>query len=285
MGTKPVDEINPNADVDPGSTPPIQTKILPWLEVNYLEPWRIDECVAGIKFWEEVTDTVIISTIAGKTELYRDLLARDDINIKIIPGLKTSSIMGNRFDESSKWVEVGEEVKKICDAAQTDKIIFEHETALKNHRDNYGLGGSINHWRLYKALKKLPQDINYIWYPAFIGNQPEWLEWYYRVSITANMALTNVDYTDRTWDDPLNFPLRFLPRSVVYERLKWINKIISGELLPMAYFYGPGSQWWMDEQISVLLDEHPDNLIVYPGSRRWVEASEKISGYIKEYNG
>ncbi len=282
------DEITPNDDIDPNGDVPNKTQILPWMEVNRVgSPW-LDVAVEGLKHWQEVAEYAVISSAFDGTPIYEELNARDDLEIKIIPGLKTSSIFADkRFDTSKQWDIVAEEVKKFTEASQSDTILFEHEGAYKNHRETFGYGWSVNHGKLYRSLKKLPQDINYIWYPDFIGmySSPEVFEWHARIAVTANLAIKNIDFTDLTWQAPLDFYLRSLPGSSSNNKLKWIKKTISGESIPMSYFYGPGSRWWMDEEIVTILDDNPKKLIVYPGGVRWVDAAKIISGYIKEYNG
>ena len=112
---------------------------------------------------------------------------------------------------------------------------------------------------------------------------PENYNWTSGICLAANEALPDVDFTDLTWSAPQDFEIRFTPGTYSYNRLIEINSAISGDLLPMAYFYGPSTQWWMDEGITTILEKEPDKLIIYTGGSRWKAGAVSLSALISSY--
>ncbi len=271
------------------------SQIMPWIEINGLVGWEWPEWMAtaikGLINWSLITDNAIITTRAGFTDVYTQVLVGiEGTGMSIIPGLKTSSVLDDRFDDVAKWALIADEVTSLTAAANSEFFVFEHEGALNNHVNNYlrfpGGEHSVDLEQLKFALGQLPQDIKYIWYPGFTGlwsADPENYNWTSGICLAANEALPDVDFTDLTWSAPQDFEIRFTPGTYSYNRLIEINSTISNDLLPMVYFYGPGTQWWMDEGITTILEKEPDKLIIYTGGPRWIAGAINLSALISSY--
>jgi hypothetical protein len=258
--------------------PPV--KLIPWVECNYpdakLEPHAPDSpiyfehVVEGLLTWNKVTDTVIVSTTPGQADLYPRLRERVP-TMRIIPGLKTMDLLP-RFDSASGWTRVAREVRRMQTLSGQDIILLENEWALAPYAKGEK---SLNVNRLQTALRELPRDVEYWWYPPAVY----WFAKKHGPDVGRAMcpaiqaALPRVRFVDQ----------RFEAKAVVKQRgyveaAKRFDAIVNRTPLAHVLFYGPDVDytWWRDEDINEAL------ACVYEafgadGVKRWPEAARSLS--------
>ncbi len=257
-------------------------KIFPWVECNSQDEELVARIVEGIRIWRRVTDTVIVTTTPGNFGLYRTikrqfltLPALHDM--RIIPGLKTVSLLGDEFDNMGAWERVAAEAWWMLLVLGATDFVFEHETAVDDVdslKDVVDLEAAI-------TAAALPCPCQYWWYPSV------------RVRSEAEQALAaRICYKAHKVISTPTRPLIFIdnatlagparttgahpdPRAIrAGERIRRI-----GPAVPLLYCYGPGSPWWQDVHLKRVIDVYvqESRCILYPGQERWVEAAESIT--------
>lgn len=246
-------------------------KILPWLEVNRQE--HVANAIAGLKVWQWLTNTAIISTVPGQTDIYRPI--RQAVSdMVIIPGVKTHSLLADDFASRSGWRAVRDEVVKCLVRTKSRTVVLENENAM---RPVWTGEQSCSPKRLREAivLANFPRNVTYLWYPS-IG---AWRN-------------SEEDPQQQIADDICRVVQDAFPGEVVFvdhatlsgpTALDWdANKRVAAMLdeftlhqpTPVLYCYGPESRWWMDEEVPDALDlVQSGSAILYPGARRWTEAA------------
>jgi len=256
---------------------PWEVKLVPWFELNYLEDWRKDMCVHGMQEWSRVTDTVIISTIQGRSYIYQELRERVP-NIRIIPGMKTKELL-DRFDSLQGWQRVAEEVSAVLEATGEHTLLLENESAMRPYIEGEY---EIDPAQLRVALAQLPDGIEYLWYPALHGTaeqQPRYL-----ALCDAMRAVHDVRFLDQS----------MCGRDTDPEWGRQVREKILGISVhtpaPLILFYGPGTTWWMDSQIVEVLNiidatwDSDVMAILHSGQEYWPVAAEHISNILEEYH-
>jgi hypothetical protein len=171
--------------------------LVPWLEVNspissaesiFTEHQgalpgmtRLDYCLAGLEYWSQVTDLVIISTAPGQVDrLYPELMRRKPPHLRIIGGIKTYTLPGIAedderpydFADAREWASIVEDVQRIATMTGMDTVVLENETAIRpfTHGEE-----SIDFARLEDALIPLRESgvRTWWWLPWIMSNDPE----------------------------------------------------------------------------------------------------------------
>ena len=247
-------------------------QIIPWIEVNSPDPSGIDHAVEGLLVWKRVTDTAIVSTIPGLAGIYREFRRRVP-QMRIIPGIKTNDALP-QLDSVDGWRTVGQQIRAVCDASGQTIVVLENESASKRYvHGEY----EIDLDRLRRGLQQLPDGVEIIWYPSVTGASVA------QQQRGEDLCRVVADVLDvRFIDLSLNCPAAV--------RYKWsklgrarLEKLARKPTIPMLYCYGPGSRWWMDEQIPDALTHVKGGwVILYPGGKRWPEAARSITRILAE---
>lgn len=255
------------------SPPDGRSRIVPWVEsTNSRRSIKIDDLVEGLLIWSEITDTAIVSTSPGGESLYPVLRKRVPGMI-IIPGVKTKDLLP-RFDSVAGWRAVARQVRVVCDASGQTRVLLENESASK--KSMHGKY-EIDLARFRKGLQQLPKGIEIIWYPSITGASEAQQQRCERLCRVAAEVL-DVSFTDLSLNCPA--ALRHRLSKVGTQRL---DKIAKKPTIPILYCYGPGSRWWMDEEIPGALTHVKGGwVILYPGGKRWPQAARSITRILGE---
>lgn len=155
------------------------SKIIPWREVgskyqDYVNPGLYADTVDGLRKYQYVTDTAIITTTYMQIFLYGEL-ARDVPGMTIIPGLKTSARLGNDeeadFDNLAGWQLIAQDVQDVIDATGCTTFVFENEGASRSF---YSGEATIDLEQFRTCMSYLPDNVEYIWYPPPAYDHPSW---------------------------------------------------------------------------------------------------------------
>jgi peptidoglycan hydrolase-like protein with peptidoglycan-binding domain len=253
-------------------------KIVPWVEWNTsADPIYHDRVVAGLKEWQKITDTAIVSTRMGHEDFYT-ILKNEVPGMRIIPGIKTSFTDGTDSDFALplRWQKVAESINKIIEITGTDMIVMENEGAIKEHYEKYD---SLDYEKLKEGLNYLPKNITYLWYPPIGGTDSRYLD-IDRV-VKSVLPVKFVDYA--SFAGPAGHSSSFTKTRVS------ALELLAGEpTILMAYFYNieGNNLYWMDTQSPEVVKEMDEYwgrknfLILYPGFSHWVDAASSISNYL-----
>ena len=119
-----------------------KTQVLPWVEVNSLNPVLIDEAVEGLIHWSTMTRSAIVTSAIDQggrgasnhsVEIFRGL--REKLGrgvIRIFPGLKLPKI----FDFGSQlwWRLLTNAIREVLTVNPSAWFVIEAETALKGYK-------------------------------------------------------------------------------------------------------------------------------------------------------
>jgi hypothetical protein len=248
-------------------------KAIPWVECNTEQKSVVDRIVAGLLIWQEVADTAIVSTSPGHAALYATLRQRVP-GMRIIPGLKTRKHLESQFDSASGWKLVLKEVRQIMDISGDTSMVLENETAMKAYINGKQ---TVDLTALRKCLKFLPRDLEYLWYPSIFGNPDQQIK-NKVVCQVVEWALSDVRFLDQRYQSE-----QAVKSASRIAADKQLQAIVSKPTLLMAYFYGPAHhrRWWDDEQLPAVLELAGRELVVYPGQKRWPEASRILVDILK----
>ena len=135
----------------PEAGPSDDVLVIPWVEVNTLNPTAIDRVVEGLLEWQAVTDTAIVSTMPGQESVFRTLRRRVP-GMHIIPGIKTYPSLP-RFDSVEGWRQIADHATAVLAAADTNELLLENETAIRQYRRGEE---PVDLSRLRQGLETLP---------------------------------------------------------------------------------------------------------------------------------
>lgn len=257
---------NGAADQRIASEPPL---FIPWVELNTSNPSTVDIVVEGLLAWQKITDTAIVSTVPGKESLYRVLRKRVP-GMRIIPGIKTTPLL-SRFDSVEGWENVSRSVRYALKCAGENEILLENETAFLRVRRGEE---SVNLQNLRRGLDTLPAGIKVIWYPSIVGRSQAMLTRYEDVCKIV-VDVLDARFVDHSVDGHKSLGNRW--REKAQHRL---DALSNQPTIPILYCYGD-SRWWRDEQlVEVLGSVTKDQVILYPGIKRWAQAARSISGHL-----
>ena len=240
-------------------------KIIPWLEVNRATPEELERAVAGLRIWQKITDTAVISTVRGKAWIYPHLRARVP-GLRIIPGLKTNAELGKRqFDSPEVWQRVARGVTELCSAAEEKRIVLENESALSPvWRGDY----AVDFQRLRESLKQLPKDIEIIWYPGVVG-ESEVVQARAAAVCRAVEEICTARFTAGNLGGPKSPRYRWSKSGTAQA-----NSLASRPLIPLVYF---GTKYWPYERAPEIVSlVKTDEVLFYPGAADWIKAARTI---------
>jgi len=260
----------------------IELGLTPWGECNWPDaltnttdpnsPTFFEHTVEGLKVWNSVTDTAIVTTMPGKADLYPRL--RQAVpGMRIIPSLKTLELLADGFESGDGWARVADEVAAIIQLTpNAEQVLLENEEAVRPFIKGDQMSDIA---RLGAGLLQLPDDMVYLWYPSIWGNEAEQGRCA-EVCRVVEDVLPNVRFIDQRFQGQ---PAVTDPSRAAADRR--LMKIAKSPTLRMAYFYGPDHphMFWRDDQIHQALLQlrsgrtGPAEAVIYPGWRRWVEAA------------
>jgi hypothetical protein len=247
--------------------------LVPWIEVNTLAAARINHAVQGLLIWQKVTDTAIVSTRPGCAALYPELRRRLP-GMRIIPGIKTHDRLP-RFDSVAGWKALAREIRAVCASSGENWVVLENEGAIKGYwREEY----DIDPDELRKALKQLPDDVNYIWYPGFMLNADKAVT-RERADVVARIVneVCNARIIDLTYSSPAD--IRRRGTKSVRQRIAEVEKLVKRPLIPMLYCYG--DRYWPDERIPEAISNTGGGwVILYSGIKHWIEAAQAVAAQL-----
>jgi len=269
-----------------GGAPIVQSiKLIPWVELNKATPANVDSVVAGLVQWRVVTDRAFVSVVPGNASVYHELKKRVP-DMRILPGLKTNDLL-SQFDDVDGWGRIGKEMTAILSGSGEDHIVLENESAIRAYLEGKQ---PIHLPELRKGLQSLPPNVHVIWYPSIVGESEEMQA---RAAAVCRIAVEvlSVRFVDLSASGPKTLQSKWA--RLAKQQLSLIS---DRPVVPMLYFYGPGSRWWQDDQIggalaaattdfrdSVKQDALAEHwIILYPGAKRWHEAAASIAAELAE---
>lgn len=252
--------------------PKPRPQIVPWLELNENRAASAREAVDGLREWSKITNTATITTVPGLALLY-DLLREEVPGMRIIPGLKTNDALTN-FDTVAGWERIAAELRDMAERTGSKVVVLENESAVEAYR----LGQEdvrSDHFRL--GLQQLPANLTIWWYPAMTGatvGEQERMEWICRLLASVSPNVIFLDHQSCGGPRGLTYSWSIKGR----EKLDDIVRAVPGtSIIPMLYFYGPGSRYWQDDQVEeALVAAASDRVIIYPGAVRFKKVAEEF---------
>ena len=192
--------------------------------------------------------------------------------MRIIPGVKTTSLFGHRqFDSVQKWREMAQEVRAACEASGQRRFLFENESALA---DYYHGEHELDLDRLRVGLNELPKDIQYLWYPCF-GGAGERLQRGARLCEVVEAVL------DMRFVDHLSIAApQYVDQPGTLRAVELLESIAQNPTIPLIYCCG--DKYWPADRSPEALElaklEWGDaaEAIVYPGKTRWVQRAREM---------
>lgn len=265
----------PACPQDSRSDADVRPQIVPWVEsTQSRKSIKIDELVGGLRTWSKITDTAIVSTSPGGESLYAVLLERV-AGITIIPGVKTKDLLP-RFDSVEGWRAVARHVALVSKLAGDKRVALENETAFKPY-----INGEyeIDLGRFRRALGQLPADVEIIWYPSMVGGTTQTQRRAEVVcEVVADVLQERVTFTDLSINGP-----KAVQNGWAKKGRRTLDRIADKPLIPILYCYGPGSRWWMDEELpGALKHVQGGRVILYPGGKRWPQAARSITRLLSD---
>lgn len=243
--------------------------IVPWIEVNNSKQRTIDHAVEGLLIWQKITDTAIVSTVPGHEKIYREF-KKHVPGMRIIPGMKTYTLL-DQFDSIEGWREIARHVETALKESGEKEIVMENETAIRLYRRGES---HIDLDRFRQGIELLPKNVSYIWYPSIQGHK-EVVQKRYENVCKIVASILDVRFTNRSLYGPGAANER--PLKKAQDRIRLISKRDS---IPLIYCIAV-HPWWTDQQIPHALSlVQGDWAILYPGTKRWVDAARSISALL-----
>lgn len=240
-------------------------KIIPWVECNGGSASEIDACVQALLPWDRLTDTVIVSTVPGKSAIYMTLSQR--LGMTVIPGIKTEPILQGDLASENGWGMIAEQVKLILANTGGNTFVFENETALNSYLEGTN---TVDLSRLRISLALLPKA-NYVWYPGITYATPG-LKRERALALNAVVGgVLNCSFTDHMYGHP-QWPA-FKDWVSAHEALQRLTLTPN---TPIVWTYCcDGFCYWQPNQARYIIGMLAgfQNVIVYPGASRSAETA------------
>ena len=256
----------------------VRPAIIPWRELSRNRPDQVQNCADGLNTWAGVCDRAIVTTGPHQFSIYGELHVRVD-GLPIIPGLKTNEDLRRGFDDVDGWKRIGLRIASMARNPGSAIVVLENESAVRA----YALGQQrISMSKLAEGLSHLPRGLEIWWYPSITGSSNAQLGRMERVCrvVTDTLKVTFVDLS-RSGPAAVRNTWSKRQRKLL---LDVVNSATGAASVDMLYFYGPGSKWWMYEQIHKALAVLGDGVgaaIIYPGAKGWNAAATAISELLK----
>ncbi len=256
-------------------------KIIPWIESTGVAD--ADHVIEGLRLWQRVTDTAIVSVYPDCPATCSDLygILNDRIpEVQIIPGLKTSIILGqDNLDWIEGWQQIGAELTQIAATTGSNIVLLENEEAVRDHGD--GLY-DINYAQFRQCMTALPDDLTYIWYPAMMYNCVDYKRNRYELLCQVVEEEVDVRFTEVNFGHP-----NWVDANCKADARYWLEDLAELQPIQVAWFCCiEGFCYWPDDQIDTVLDHVAgagySELIVFPRRERWVEGAEGITLHVDQ---
>lgn len=244
-----------------------QARVIPWIELNYLEPRFIEPVIAGCRSWATVSDTVCITGNGPYVRETYELLTRRLPGLKIIPGVKTSGgdqSLLKRFDDVAGWRHVAAAVRTACALTGSRRCVLENETAIGAYLDGRV---PLDPNALAEGLRQLPPEIEYIWCPGHVGGYDRLQRAATLVRIAqanlAHLTLVALRYQQANWTDGRAHPVR--------KKQLDLDAATGLPVIPIGFFEGRPNDWSAVQvlEFARLAAADAREVFVYPGGKQW----------------
>lgn len=161
-----------SSDPEPGSTgepqpPGRSTRLYPWFEFctgSVAEAEVIIQLCISMQAW---TDGAIVVTQPGGEWIYREL-GRRAPKLEILPGARVVMFEPTRgLDDPLRWEAVAAFVHTVQDLTGAQRFVLEVEYPLYGYWEGIKV---IDLEGLAAGLRRLPAQVDYVWYPAGLAN-------------------------------------------------------------------------------------------------------------------
>jgi hypothetical protein len=253
-------------------------KIIPWIEVNLRDRKYFELAVAGLEVWRSVTDTAVVSTVPGMSDLY-PRLGRRVPSMRILPGMKTHPRLGfGGFDSPEGWRLLAHDIVDVCATSGEKRVVLENESALRGYDDGTY---TLNLERLRVCLEQLPQDIDLWWYPGFTAESTESLQ-RQRAMLGVIEAACHPRFVTFHLQSPAALDYHW---SHVTQRE--FKALVSRPAIPIVYLGTfeaiPTVRYWPYERTPEVLERvKTDCVLFYPDAVNWVEAARQVSAVLRK---
>jgi hypothetical protein len=253
---------------------PERPQVIPCLD--YDKPDNMGPVFEGLDHWNRVrvTDTAIIIDPTPDGAVCKQVCDRYP-DLKIIPGVKTRYCLSDGLGDSHGWDVVARQVQVMADIAGSTRVYLDMEdpfkTALAYPDSCEVTDGFLAVFR--EGLRRLSADIEEVWFwPDIAGSDRAYM----------NRSEDLIECVHKALGSRLRLigNNRSQPGTIDYkwcERAEALNKYIVGaeNLIQKLYFYGDApTPSWPDDALPEVLRKYCGNrAIIYPGGRRWPEAS------------
>lgn len=165
---------NNNTNTSVPQTPANAKRLLPWLEFctgSQEEGEALVQLCISMQAW---TDGVIVPTQPGGEWIFAEL-ARRAPKLEAIPGARVVRFESTRgLDDPVRWEAIAQFVRTIQNLTGTQRFVLEVEYPLYGYWEGQLI---LNLEGLAAGLRRLPPEVDYVWYPAGLANGHQgWLE-------------------------------------------------------------------------------------------------------------
>jgi len=245
--------------------------IIPWIECNWSTQEYLDDTIARVAPWHLVTDTVIISTMPGRTAIYAQLSAR--LGMRVIPGIQTCTVLDpDDFDNLAGWQTLAAEVASAVAYSGETTIVLENEPGTNTYIDGTA-PIDLNQFR--QCMSYLPQNLTYLWYPGIMWANPGPRR---DRAVALNAVVADVVRT-RFLEHSFGHPLwpTFADWISARQQLQGLTPYPN---IPIIWFYCcDGFCYWEPTQAASILNVTSayDEIIFYPGYAHSLEAAPLVN--------
>lgn len=240
-------------------------RVIPWIELNYLEPQFIEPVVAGCRNWSIVSDTVCVTGNGPYVRETYELLKKRLPGLQIIPGVKTNDggerSLLKRFDDVTGWQRVAGAVRTACTLTGSRRCVLENESAIAAYLDGRV---PLDPNALAAGLRQLPPEIEYIWYPGHVGGYDR-LERAAALVRIAQANLPRVALVSLGWQQTDTMTAAGGPRPLALDRATKLP------LIPICFFEGRKNDWDASQVVEIgrLIGGDAVEFFAYPGGKMW----------------
>ena len=257
--------------------PRAPVRVVPWLEVNYPDRDHVAHAIEGLRIWQTITDTAIVSTVPRQSRIYTEL-RRQVPGMSLIPGIKTAPALGDDpLGNLKRWETLAGEIASSCQAAGETRFLLENEKAFSEHpggKPEFDLG------KLREGLGKLPADLEYLWYPSVEGGGQ-------RLRRRVAMCEVVQDVLDVRFVDHTSLRRPVTGRAPTTSKASTVlNAAAAKPTIPMVHCRN--ADHWHFEGMARAFKlvargwGSGSVCIPYPGEARWLPAARAIAALIRE---
>jgi hypothetical protein len=251
---------------------PERPQVIPCLD--YYDPNDMGPVFEGLDHWRRVTNEFILITPPSARTVCKQVRDRYP-DLKIIPGVKTRYCLSDGLGDSDGWDVVARQVQVMADIAGSTRVYLDMEDPFKVGLSH--LPGSIDFGAFREGLRRLSADIEEVWFwPDIAGSDPVYMYRSERLIECVHKALgSRLRLIGNNRSQPKAIDNKWCRRAEA------LNEYIVGaeNIIQKLYFYGDSpTPSWPDEALPEVLRQYCGNrAIIYPGGRRWPEASRILA--------